>query len=235
MQMHIIDAIVKGVLFGLFMAISVGPTLFAVLKYSLNHSYKTGLAFVLGVSFSDIMYVTIANLAASWLVMLQGYEKQIAYGGAAILIAVGLTTLLKKYKPKRPSATLPTITGGHYFRIWMSGFLINTVNPGAIITWLGAASVTINSPLLYRVVLFGCCLGIVLFFDFMKVFLADLIRRSLTVRRVMYLHKFSGICILFLGVALLISTFFNIQFKKPEPKKPLSAIQTHSFISFDKA
>jgi threonine/homoserine/homoserine lactone efflux protein len=65
--MHLFDAVLKGLLLGLFMAISVGPTLFAVIKYSLNHSYKAGIAFILGVSLSDIMYVTIANVAAYWL------------------------------------------------------------------------------------------------------------------------------------------------------------------------
>src|ERR1035437_10250332 len=73
MQLHILDAIIKGILVGLFMAISVGPTLFAVIKYSLNFSYKAGLAFVLGVSVSDIMYVTLANVAASWLEYLKPY------------------------------------------------------------------------------------------------------------------------------------------------------------------
>jgi threonine/homoserine/homoserine lactone efflux protein len=131
--MHLIDAVVKGILLGLFMAISVGPTLFAVIKYSLNHSYKAGLAFVLGVSFSDILYVTIANVAASWLEMLNEHKRAIAFGGAVILIIVGLSGLIKKYKPTKSTEPKLTISGGHYFKIWLSGFLINTVNPGVII------------------------------------------------------------------------------------------------------
>lgn len=102
MQLHLIDALVKGVFLGLFMAISVGPTLFAVIRYSLNHSYRAGLAFVLGVSISDILYVTMANLAAGWLEVMKGYEKPIALGGAVILMVVGGTGLFRKYKPTRP-------------------------------------------------------------------------------------------------------------------------------------
>ena len=49
-----IDAIIKGILVGLFMAISVGPTLFAVIKYSLSYTYRAGLAFVLGLSLIHI-------------------------------------------------------------------------------------------------------------------------------------------------------------------------------------
>jgi threonine/homoserine/homoserine lactone efflux protein len=214
--MHLFDAILKGLLLGLFMAISVGPTLFAVIKYSLNHSYKAGLAFVLGVSFSDILYVTVANVAANWLEMMSEYERIIAYCGAAILIIVGLIGVITKHKPKRPSSTTIPISGAHLFRIWGSGFLINTINPGVIITWLAAVTATANTSTLYRIVLFGCCLGIILTIDFAKVFLADAIRRRLTLRRIMYLQKTSAICILLIGIALLVSTAFNIQFQKDE-------------------
>ena len=48
------SAMLNGLLFGLFLAISVGPTLFALIKYSLHYSYKAGIAFVIGVSVSDI-------------------------------------------------------------------------------------------------------------------------------------------------------------------------------------
>jgi threonine/homoserine/homoserine lactone efflux protein len=212
--MHFFDAALKGLLLGLFMAISVGPTLFAVIKYSLNHSYKSGIAFILGVSVSDILYVTIANVAASWLEMMSGYERIIAYVGAVILIIVGLSGLIKKYVPQRPNSTKITIGGGHYFKIWLSGFLINTINPGVIITWLAAVTATANTSDMYRFVLFSCCLGLILSVDVCKVFLADAIKRRLTLRRILYLHKISAACILVIGVALLISTAFNVQFKK---------------------
>lgn len=208
--MHIIDAIVKGILVGLVMAISVGPTLFAVIRYSLNHSYKAGLAFVLGVSVSDIMYVTLANVAASWLVVLSGYEKYIAYGGSGILITVGLIGVLSKTKPKRPSSAPMTISSSAYFRIWGSGFLINTINPGVILSWLTAVTATANTSGSYRFVLFGTCLALILAIDFLKVFLADAIRRRLTMRRIMYLQKISAGVLLLLGLALLISTAFDI-------------------------
>lgn len=217
--MHFFDAALKGLLLGLFMSISVGPTLFAVLKYSLNHSYKAGIAFILGVSLSDIMYVTIANVAASWLEVLNEYERIIAYIGAAVLIVVGLSGLLGKYIPKRPSSTKVNISGGHYFRIWTSGFLINTINPGVIITWLAAVTATANTTTIYRIVLFGCCLGLILCVDFSKVFLADTIRRRLTIRRIFYLHRIAAACILLIGIALLVSTALNIQFKKPGEEK----------------
>ncbi len=228
MQLHLVDALVKGLLIGLFMAISVGPTLFAVIKYSLNHSYKAGLAFVLGVSLSDIMYVTIANLAATWLAVLRSYERPIAYAGGAILVLVGLSGLVRKYKPQRASAKAIVVTGGHYFKIFSTGFIINTINPGVIINWLAIVTAAANTTNLYRLVLFGSCLILILSIDFLKVFLADGIRRRLTQRRIMYLNKFSAACILTIGLALILSTAFNVQFKKHKGESMNERVETHA-------
>ena len=206
------------------MAISVGPTLFAVIKYSLSYSYKAGLAFVLGVSVSDIMFVTLSNVAASWLENLKPYEKHIAFGGAIALMAIGLVGLIRKVKPKRPSATPLEVSGGRYMRIWLSGFLVNTLNPGALITWLGAVTITANTTGLYRLILFGIALIIFLGIDFSKVFLADRIKRLLTLRRIIYVQKFSAACILLIGFSLFISTTFNIQFKKGNEKNQIDQI-----------
>lgn len=208
--MQLADAAFKGILVGLFMAISVGPTLFAIIRYSLNFSYKAGLAFVLGVSVSDALYVTVANIAASWLQYLTPYQKHIGFGGAVVLMSMGLFGLLRKLKPKRPSAAQMAISGGDIARIWLSGFLLNTLNPGVLITWLGAVAITANTAGIFRFVLFGTALVIILGIDFAKVFLADRIRRMLTARTVIYVQRFSAACLLLIGIALMAGTIWNI-------------------------
>ncbi|MEI8279755.1 MAG: LysE family transporter [Bacteroidota bacterium] len=210
------SAIIGGLLLGLFMAISVGPTLFAIIRYSLNHSYKTGVAFILGVSISDIMYVTLANIAAPWLQTLEHYEKPLAITGGGILAIIGLAGLIKKYTPKRAALEDATITPGHYFRIWLSGFLMNSFNPGVIMNWLAAVAIIANTTTTYRLVFFGCCLGLVLGIDVKKVALADKIRRSLTQRKVMYLQRISSLCLFGIGAFIIIITLFNIQITPQE-------------------
>lgn len=217
--MHLSSAVFGGLLLGMFMAISVGPTLFAVLKYSLNHSYKAGLAFVLGVSFSDIIFVTVANVATPWLQWLHQFSRSLSYGASALLIGVGLFGLLKKHKPTTPSATIVTASGALYFKIWLSGFLINTLNPALIFQWIAAATGLAAETDIYRFVFFGTCLGLVLGVDMLKVMLADSIRRKLTQRRIMYLQKVSAFCILGFGVALLGMTILNIELKTPGSHK----------------
>ena len=236
--MGLFGALIGGLSLGLFMAISVGPTIFAIIRYSLNHSYKAGLAFVLGVSLSDIMYVTIANLVAPLMELLSEYDTALAYGGSVILMVIGLAGLLKKYKPRRPAKEVVTLSKSHYFRIWLSGFLINTVNPGVVINWLASVKLVSKAvegysqkdAILYRIVFFGTCLILVLGIDFLKVFLADKIRLWLTIRRVMVLNKISSFCLFAIGLAIFVITFSGISFgDKKKPAEQAAAVIPRSF------
>lgn len=234
--MHLSSALLGGLLLGLFMAISVGPTLFAVLRYSLNHSYKAGLAFVLGVSLSDVIFVTVANVATPWLQWLHQFARPLAYSASVLLIAAGLYGAIKKQKPKKPTDNILKVSNAQYFRIWLSGFLINTLNPALIFQWIVAATGMAAQDALYRLVFFGSCLGLVLGIDVLKVFLADKIRRKLTLRRIMYLQKLSAFMIFLFGVGLLVLTILNIELKAPGSGK--SANNFYQFVpgvNIDKA
>jgi threonine/homoserine/homoserine lactone efflux protein len=211
MQPPLADAIIKGILLGLFMAVSVGPTLFAVIKYSLAYTYRAGLAFVLGVSLSDILYVTIANYAASWLRVLDNYRSGMALGGGAILVVAGIAGLVRRQKAPNAEVEILRITPGHYFKVWSSGFLINTINPGVVISWLTAVTATANTPGQYRFALFGTCLVLVLSIDFLKVFLAEKIRLRLTPGLVTMLHRLSSVILMVLGVLLMSGMLVNKQ------------------------
>jgi len=57
-----VEAFLKGITLGLLLSISVGPVLFSVIKQSLNNGHKGGMAFILGVSASDIALVLISNV-----------------------------------------------------------------------------------------------------------------------------------------------------------------------------
>lgn len=209
--MNYSDAIISGLLLGLFIAISVGPTLFAVIRYSMHHSYKAGVAFIFGVSVSDIIYVTLANIATNWLKFLEEHQRTVGIVGAALFMGMGLIGLLKKYKPKRPKRGAElTLSRGLYFKIWGSGFLMNALNPGVILLWVGSAIKVANYTIPHRAVFFGVCLGIVFGADLLKVSLADRIRNWLTLRKIMYLNRISAICILLFGLILLGRVFLDV-------------------------
>jgi threonine/homoserine/homoserine lactone efflux protein len=206
-----IAALIAGLAFGLFMAISVGPTIFAILKYSISYGWKAGLSFVIGVSLSDFLYVALANLASGWLASLMIHERAIGIGGAALFIVFGLYGFFKKIKVTRNRQDMATVNSKDYWKIFASGFLMNTLNPGVILVWLTTVAATSSMTATYRLVFFGSCLGLILFFDSLKVLLSQLIRNQLTPRKIVYLNRMSALCILGIGIFLLLKTMLDLR------------------------
>ena len=206
-----ISAVLAGLAFGLFMAISVGPTIFAIIKYSISYGWRAGVSFVLGVSLSDSLYVAAANLASGWLAGLMSHEKTIGYIGSALFLGIGLYGFLKKIKVTRNNRDMATVTSRHYWKIFSSGFLLNTFNPGVILTWITAVAAISTMSHLYRFFFFGSCLGLILGLDFLKVFLAQRIRKRLTPRNIVYLNRMSALCLAGIGIFLFLKLFFDIQ------------------------
>jgi len=213
--MTIAAALIGGLGLGLFMAISVGPTLFAVIQYSMNHSYQAGLAFVLGVSLSDILFVSLANWATPLLQNLHQFGSQLSYLAALLLMGIGVYGFVKKYVPKRPRRELLEIKKKDVIKIGLSGFLINSLNPALIFQWIAAATGLAAESGLTRFVFFGTCLTIVLGIDLLKVLLADKIRKRLTLRKILYLHRTSSVILFTFGVVIFLLTFFHLEMKNP--------------------
>ncbi len=225
------EIIIKGILLGLYLAIAVGPIVFTVLKVSMQDGHKAGYALVAGVSFSDIMFVVIGNLAAQFMHELMVYKTQIAFGGAILLLCIGGYTLFFKKDPN-PSTnyvdrtegdSINPITGfverhthlhppkfvvkadpSHLFKMFTQGFLMNTINPGPIFIWLTACTASANLPLYERIIMFGITLGIVLTADILKVQLANRIREKLTAKTLHVINRVTAFILLGFGVAILL-------------------------------
>ena len=204
------SAMLNGLLFGLFLAISVGPTLFALIKYSLHYSYKAGIAFVIGVSVSDIMYVVIANAATSFLLVLKTYEKPLTIALSILVIGAGIVGLLNKKKSVNVDFTEQTIMSKtDTAKIFASGFLINTFNPAVAINWLGAAAVIATKNLSYKLIFFTSCLGLIISIDLLKVLLSSKIKSKLTPNTVEKIQKISSLILLLIGLGILIIAIFG--------------------------
>ena len=57
--------LIKGLVLGLILSISVGPVIFAIIKQSIYNGHKAGYIFVAGVSASDISLVIACNFFTS--------------------------------------------------------------------------------------------------------------------------------------------------------------------------
>lgn len=202
--------IIKGLLLGLILSISLGPVIFAILKQSITNGRKAGYLFVAGVSTSDIGLLLIANIFTNIFLLVLDHKAVIAMAGAGFLLLLGLYTLFfKKIKIESDEkAEEKVFRKRDYVGIYISGFLMNALNPSVFIFWfawtaaIGASAAETNNPVQYKFIVFATCLVFLLLSDLIKVALASRLRPSLTEKNLIWINRLSAIIILVFSAAL---------------------------------
>jgi threonine/homoserine/homoserine lactone efflux protein len=200
-----IQSLIQGIGLGLLLSIAVGPVLFSTIKQSLNNGTKGGMAFVAGVSASDITLVLISNVFTQLFAELKEYSSQIGIAGCAFLVSMGVYFLFFKKIKINEEGRHPLITygAGHYARIFASGYIMNVLNPGCILFWITWSTAFIAHSIQARIIIFTTCLVVVLALDVAKVLLAGKIRNRLTPHNIHLINRLNGIILIVFGIALI--------------------------------
>ena len=205
--------ILKGLLLGLILSISIGPVIFAIIKQSLTNGKRAGYAFVAGVSTSDISLLLVCNLFTSLFELVLEHKATIALLGAGFLLITGLYTLFfKKIVIENPEDANGAFSSKKdLIKSFFSGYLMNTLNPSVFLFWfawtaaIGVTAADSKSPLQYKLIVFGTCLVFVLISDLLKVVLAGALRPRLTEKSLLWINRASAIIILTFSAALFYS------------------------------
>jgi threonine/homoserine/homoserine lactone efflux protein len=199
------DSLLKGITLGLLLAISVGPIMFTVIKQSLNNGKAGGMAFIAGISFSDILLVLLSNLFTGLFDTLNTHKKTLAIVASVALILVGVYYLFfKKAKVSSEGEPEFIFRTRDYVKIFIMGFLINLFNPGIIIFWITTATTFIGETLQNRVVIFTAALVLALLADIVKVVLADKIRKKLTLNVIHRINQVNGAILIIFGIGIIL-------------------------------
>jgi threonine/homoserine/homoserine lactone efflux protein len=200
-----IEALLKGITLGLLLSISVGPVMFSILKQSLNNGHVGGIAFIIGVSASDVTMVLVSNVFSQLFSVLSTHRKEIGIAGSLFLISIGVFFLFfKKIKVNEEGQQVfIKFRKRDYARIALSGYLMNTLNPAVFLFWLTASTTFINHTIQQKLVLFIVCLSIVFSTDIAKVMLAGKIRKKLTPHNIHIINRVNGIILIGFGIALI--------------------------------
>lgn len=204
------EAIIKGLALGLLLAISMGPVIFSIIKQSISNGHRGGLAFVFGVSASDLTLVLVSNIFTELFNRLLKFEKVIGLGGSALLIGIGVYFLFfKKIKLNELGDGIEMKrSAGDYVKIFFAGYFMNTLNPSVIAFWFSWATAFITIPVNERIATFAVCLSVVFIFDLLKVFLANRLRSRLTQKTITLINKISGTILIIFGIILIIGLLF---------------------------
>jgi len=203
------DALIKGITLGLLLSISVGPVIFSIIKQSLNNGHKGGMAFVLGVSVSDISLVLVSNVFTQMFSYLAEHKQVIGIAGSIFLASVGVFFLFfKKVNVDDTGVQIMKFRKRDYAKIFISGYFMNTLNPAVFIFWLTTSTSLITQTLEKRIFIFITCLTVVLTGDIFKVMMAQKVRKKLTPHNIHILNRINGVVLLGFGFVLLWGLIF---------------------------
>ncbi|MCX6204020.1 MAG: LysE family transporter [Bacteroidetes bacterium] len=210
-----IAPIVKGLLLGFILSISIGPVIFAILKQSLTNGRKAGYIFVAGVSLSDISLLFICNIFTAVFSLALTHKSVIALVGASFLLATGIYTLFfKKIVFQEGEEDKEKLMRKRdLLAIFASGFFMNTLNPSVFLFWfawtaaIGTTATETSNPITYKLLVFGTCLLFVLLSDLLKVALAGKLRPKLTQHNMVVINRIAGVIILVFSAVLFYGSF----------------------------
>jgi threonine/homoserine/homoserine lactone efflux protein len=202
-------AILKGITLGLLLSIAVGPILFTIIKQSINNGTKGGLAFVAGVSISDLSLAIASNFFTELFNSLIEKKEIVGMTGSFFLIGVGIYFLFfKKVKANEEGQQLLKFRKRDYAKLFVTGYLMNVLNPLIIAFWLTTSTAFADHSLRQRFIIFSIALVLVLAADVLKVVLANKIRKRLTLKNIQFISRLNGVVLIGFGVALLCGLFF---------------------------
>ncbi|NKI27926.1 LysE family transporter [Arenibacter sp. 6A1] len=193
---------------GFFLSFMVGPVFFVLLETSATKGFRAALCFDIGVIVADVLFITAAYFSSFQLLENLSNQPGLYVFGGVILLVYGLTNILKKtakHKDKKIK-----VTKGDYVSLFVKGFLLNFINIGVLVFWLGIIIVVgpslDNDP--KRIwVFFGAMLASYFITDLVKILLAKQLRKNLTSKRILMVKKGLGIILILCGLVLIVKGF----------------------------
>lgn len=203
---------------GFLLSFMIGPVFFVLLETSAIKGFRAALSFNIGVVLADILFILAAYFSSYQLLENLSNQPGLYVFGGVILLVYGITTFFKKSVKGSKQSTIK-VTGGDYLGLLAKGFLLNFINIGVLVFWLGVIIIVgpslDNEPPRIRL-FFGTMLAAYFITDLFKILLAKQLKRKLTTERIKLLRKGIGIILVICGLVLIVKGFlpkdkFNIE------------------------
>lgn len=196
----------------------VGPVFFVLIETSIIKGARKALTLDLGVFLSDLLYIILAHKFFSEVSNLTGNENYFKAIGGVLFIAFGILSLIKGSdfnKSSQQKGQKIQVESRAWVRLFIKGFLLNSINPGVIFYWFtiisvgvdGSGSLSSSSTLIFYIATI-----LVTFFsiDVLKILGAKKLKNILTPDWMRFINKFTGIILMIFGVLFIVDGIFSI-------------------------
>jgi threonine/homoserine/homoserine lactone efflux protein len=205
---------------GFFLSITPGAVFFVLLETSVLKGFKAAVAFDLGAITSDILFILIAYFSSYKLLNKLKDEPGLFIFGGLIMLIYGIISFVKinrSAKNELIDSASKEIIRKDYFSLFVKGFLLNFINIGVLLFWLGI--IITWGPKLEMdktriLVFFICTLAMYFLIDLGKILLAKQLRSKLTMKNIIKIKQGISIVIIVFGSFLVIQGWFPEVFQK---------------------
>jgi threonine/homoserine/homoserine lactone efflux protein len=197
---------------GFFLSFMIGPVFFVLLETSAIKGFRAAIVFDIGVLLADVLFITVAYFSSFQLLENISNQPGLYVFGGVILLVYGMTTFAKKETKKKSEEieNESAVAKKGYVGLFIKGFLLNFINIGVLVFWLGIIIIVgpsvDNDPVRIRV-FFGSMLAAYFITDVFKILLAKQLKRKLTPERIHLIKKGLGVILVICGIVLITNGF----------------------------
>ncbi|WP_296315383.1 LysE family translocator [Winogradskyella sp. UBA3174] len=214
-----IDDILTAIPFGIILAFTIGPVFFVLIETSVTKGFTSAIIFDLGVILADIVFILVIFKSTDTLLeKIKDDPKLLVFGGV-LLVIYGLISFIKTSKSFRSIVRehhrieLPK---KNYGMLFIKGFLLNFINIGVLLGWLGFIVIGTSITTTKNGVIVFISTMIISYFltDLIKIAAAKRLKNKLTPRRLFKTKKIVSLIILGFGFILLSQGLFPDLYEK---------------------
>ena len=208
-----INDILAGLPWGLFLSFMIGPVFFILLETSITKGFRAALVFDLGVVLGDLFFIAIAYLGSYRLIQSLKDKPALFIFGGIIMLAYGIISFVRLRKEKKinDDEIDRDIIKRNYGSLFVKGFLLNVINIGVLGFWL-AVIISVGPKLEMQnsrmFVFFTSVIITYLLIDCIKILLAKQLKSKMTPTNILKIKKIISIVLMVFGFVLIIQGWF---------------------------
>jgi threonine/homoserine/homoserine lactone efflux protein len=213
-----IDDILTAIPFGIILAFTIGPVFFVLLETSATKGFKSALIFDFGVIIADVLFIALAFFSTNKIIDKVNDDPSFLIFGGVLLVVYGTISFVKTSKSFRSIVReyhKVEIKKG-YGKLFIKGFLLNFINIGVLLGWLGFVVIGTSLTSSENGTLIFVTTMLVTYFitDLFKIAAAKRLKNKLTPKRIFKTKKIVALAILIFGIILLSQGFFPELYEK---------------------
>jgi len=208
-----INDILAGLPWGLFLSFMVGPVFFILLETSITKGFRAAIVFDFGVVLGDIFFIAVAYLGSYRLISSLKDKPALFIFGGIIMLAYGIISFVRlKNEEKIDDEEIDRdIIKRNYGSLFIKGFLLNVINIGVLGFWL-AVIISVGPKLEMQnsrmITFFTSVIITYLLVDCLKILLAKQLKSRMTPTNILKIKKGISIVLMVFGLVLITQGWF---------------------------